>query len=133
MNIEKKANIIKYLELSGFKDNYEPLISNAIAGLAANPPPSISPKSWGQMLHIMREKYISKYSELYDVTVGLFDEYYNDMEMAALVQFAESDAGRSIINKLPTVMTSVSKRGSMIGEQVAQETWDEYISNKDEN
>ena len=60
-------------------------------------------------------------NELRDATIPIYERNFTLEELTGLVQFYESPLGRSLMSKMPTVMTESLALGNEIGRRQAEE------------
>jgi hypothetical protein len=58
-------------------------------------------------------------TDLNEVVIPIYEKHFTDQEIDAMLQFYQTELGRSIISKLPTVMQESMVAGQLWGQQLA--------------
>ena len=128
-NLDFEDNIRKMLEIQGIEKNWETVI-NQMTQMQKESNTDIDSEFWTKVQNEILE---DSYSKLYDLVVPIYKKYLTENEVKSIIEFYESEAGKSLISKTPMILQESIKAGGKLGEEIATQVTQEIEKEKTTN
>jgi hypothetical protein len=128
-NSDFENNIRKMLEIQGIERNWETAINQMIKmQKESNPDIDL------EFLNRFQKKVLEdSYSKLFDLVVPIYKKYLTENEVKSIIEFYESEAGKSLITKTPMIFQESMTAGRKLGEEIASQIIEEIEKEKKAN
>ena len=128
-NDDFEQNIKKMLEIQGIEKNWEMLLAQMIQ-LQKESNPDIETEFWDRFKN---EILTDSYKKLYEITIPIYKKYLTKDEVIAIINFYESDAGKSLISKTPFILKEAMEAGEKLGKDIGTQIAKEIEEEKNKN
>jgi hypothetical protein len=120
---EKADNIQRLLTIMGVDKAQKNMIDQMMAALApAISPPGQTDLEVKRVLDRMQELLLEemKKANMLQLTAELYDRYFSNDDIKALIQFYESPIGKKMIETQPKLQEEAMRRGMELGQAAAE-------------
>jgi uncharacterized protein len=127
---QKHADIRRLLELTGAATLAQSMdgLEKNIRALIADSLPAGEYRE--QLVDLFFEKFHAKrdMNQLLDLVVPIYDKYYSDEEIKALIQFYETPVAKKMVAVLPKVLEESQAAGSKWGQELGRQCMMEVLA-----
>lgn len=110
-----EAQVREYFTINHALDISQKTMINLVHSQRALSPPYLTPGFWDDM-----EKAVGQI-DLVPLVVPSYQKYISEEDMAALIAFYKTEAGKRILEAQPAMASAISDAGRKAGEQVGAE------------
>ena len=116
--IEYEAKVRKMLELTGAVENFNITVTNMLEVQKETHMGALGKEFFNQMEAEMKEVGIEK---LVPMLVPIYEKYLTEEDLDGIILFYESEVGRKLIQKTPSILQDAIDVGEEWGEKIAKE------------
>lgn len=120
-NAEKKALILKLMEVSGAHAQARTVLDNMLS--LDDPNLQSLGKEFNERLSERLQTIDIK--QLTDLYNPIYDKYYSEAQLIDLIKFYESDAGKHLLKNQQSILNEAFQVGAQWGEQLGVEVFEE--------
>ena len=118
---EKAQNIRRLLELTGTHRLVHQMIDELMASLKSSVPGE-QPEVRNKIISIYEEEIKKSFTveKMNEFIIPIYDKYFTDDELTALVEFYESPLGKKVVSVLPQIFSESSSAGEKLGLELQE-------------
>lgn len=118
---EKAKNLHRLMELTGSHNLARQMIEGMMASIKSNSQ-SANKEMEAQVLRIFEEEMLKVFTaeRVESLIFPIYDKYFSDDEIIALIAFYESPLGKKTTSVLPQIMNESLTVGKILGREVQQ-------------
>jgi len=113
----KLHNIKTLLEVTGSGNLGVQVATNLVAAFRENDP-EVSQEFWDEFMKSI------DINALTDLVIPIYDKYYTNEDLLALIAFYQTPAGKKVVAATPQIMRESMQVGEQWGKEVAQNALD---------
>ncbi len=120
-----EEKIIEMMDLSGATTQFELIIDQMVDMYQRNERGRVKEGFWEELKAEMKK---DGFKELYDILIPVYKKHLTEEEVDAAIAFYSTEAGRSLVEKMPLItqesMQAGAQWGARLGEKIARKMED---------
>jgi uncharacterized protein len=129
----RRANIEKLLDITGALKNGRAMtqeVTNQMIDTLKAKRPNTTSKELEDIRVAANSVISERFPELIDVLIPIYEKYYTDAEIKALIKFYSSDLGKKLINVMPMATQESFSAGAAWGKSLESDIVKRLIRNQ---
>ena len=123
-----EKNIRKMLEVTGVEKNFQVLIPRLIE-VQKESNPNIPVEFWDRFQEKMLQESME---EVYEVMIPIYKKHLTEDDVADILEFYKTPAGKSLNEKTPMIMQESMTVGGELGKKIALKVTEELVKELEE-